>query len=283
MSNEAQLGGNIAIGDGIAVSRMGYGAMQLTGPGIWGDPEDRDNAIAVLRRARELGVRLFDTAWAYGPETNETLIADALQPYDDVVIATKCGTDRTGPGQWHQDGRPERLREMVEGSLKRLGVDIIDWMQLHAPDANIPIEESIGALVDMQHEGKFRNIGLSNVSVSQLHRAQKVANIVSVQNHYSLGHREEHEDVLRACEAQNVAFFAYRPVAGGRLAKQDGALSVVAQRHSASTAQVALAWLLQRSPVVVAIPGTSKINHLEDNIEASHIQLTPADIAELET
>lgn len=277
----SDLGGMITIGD-FSVPRMGFGAMQLTGPGVWGDPEDREGAIAVLRRVRDLGVQLFDTAWAYGPETNEALVADALQPYGDTVVATKTGNERTGPREWHQDGRPSRIREMTESSLKSLGVDTIDLMQLHAPDKNVPYEETIGVLADLKNEGKIRNVGLSNINLEQLAAAQRIVPIVSVQQHYSLGHREEHEAVLRACETQNIAFLAYRPVQGGALASSPGALSNVAQRHNATTAQIALAWLLQRSPVVVPIPGTSSIEHAEENIAATEIVLTPDDLEELE-
>lgn len=281
MSISQNLGGTFTIGD-IPVARMGYGSMRLTGQGIWQDPADRDGAIAVARRARQLGVSLFDTAWAYGPQTNERLLADALQPYDGALIATKCGLERPAPGEWVSNGRPERLRETVEQSLKNLGVDTIDLLQMHAPDSNVPYAESIGALAELQNEGKVRHIGVSNVSVEQLATAQAVAPIVSVQNRYNVADRHS-EDVLEACTTQDIAFLPYFPIAGGKLAATSRqALNDVAAKHSVSVAQVCLAWLLQKSPVVCPIPGTSSVAHLEENVAAADLELDAADIAALE-
>jgi pyridoxine 4-dehydrogenase len=277
---DARSGGSLLIGGEIEVPRLGYGCMRLTGEGIWGDPADRSAAIALLQRSYELGVRLYDTAAAYGPETNELLVHDALAPYRDALIATKCGTERQGPGKWSQNGRPEAIRSGVEGSLKRLGVETIDLMQLHAPDRAVPIEESVGELAAMRNEGKIRHIGVSNVSVEQLRAAQAVAPIVSVQNRYNVGHRE-HEDVVEACETQGVAFLAYFPIDGGALAKPGGAVESVAHRHGATSSQVCLSWLLQCSPVIAPIPGTSSVAHLEENLAAASVHLDAEDLSEL--
>lgn len=278
----AQLGGTITIGGDITVPRMGYGAMRLTGVGVWGDYPDRSAGLALLQQVRSSGVRLVDTADAYGPETNERLIADALQPYDDMVIATKGGMTRSGPGQWKPDGRPAHLREACEASLKRLGVDAIDIYQLHSPDQRVPLEESVGALGELQSEGKVRHIGLSNVDVDQLSAAQSLVSIVTVQNRYNVGDRSS-DPVVDACASQGIAFFPWFPIAAGDLAKGTGAVAEVARRHDATTAQVSLAWLLHRSPVIAPIAGTSSSAHLKENLAAAELDLSDDDLAELDT
>ena len=255
--------------------------MRVTGPKILGWPDDRENAVRVLRRAVELGVNLIDTADSYGPEVSELLIAEALHPYPDgLVIATKGGLLRTGEGAWPRDARPERLREACEGSLRRLRLDRIDLYQLHAPDPAVPFEETVSELASLRAEGKIRHVGLSNVSVEQLRRAQGIVPIVSVQNRYSLADRA-HEDVLDECERQAIAFFPWYPLAAGDLAQAGGPLGRIASAHGATPAQVALAWLLQRSPVVVPIPGTASVDHLEENVAAAQLRLTEEDLAAL--
>jgi len=270
----------IRIGD-FEVLRLGYGAMRITGPSILGWPADRENALRVVRRAVELGVNLIDTADAYGPEVSELMLAEALHPYPEgVVIATKGGLLRTSSGSWPSDARPEHLREACEGSLRRLRVDRIDVYQLHAPDPKVPLEESVGELARLQEEGKIRHVGLSNVSVDELHRAQELVTVLSVQNRYNLGDRHS-EDVLEECERQGIAFLPWYPLAAGDLAQPGSSLGSIADAHGATPAQVALAWLLARSPVVVPIPGTASLEHLEENLAAAELELSADEVAEL--
>jgi len=269
------------LGGDLEVNRLGFGAMRLCGPRILGWPRDRENALAVLRHAVELEVNLIDTSNAYGPEINEHQIAEALHPYrEGLVIATKGGLRRTRSGGWPEDGRPEKLRETCEGSLARLRLDRLDLYQLHAPDPKVPIEESVGELARLREEGKIRHVGLSNVSVGELERARRVVPIVSVQNRYSLAERSS-EDVLEACEREGLAFFPWFPLANGSLARQGGPVDQVAERIGATRAQVALAWLLHRSPVMVSIPGTSSLEHLDENVAARHVELSDEDFAVL--
>jgi aryl-alcohol dehydrogenase-like predicted oxidoreductase len=269
----AAAAGTVRLGE-LTVNRMGFGAMRLTGSGVWGNPSDREGAKAVLRRAVELGVTLIDTAASYGPEVNEELIAETLHPYPGgLAVATKGGLTRPGPGEWERDGRPETLRESLEGSLRRLRLDRIDVYQLHAVDPRVPIEDSVGALADLQREGKIRYVGLSNVDARQLAVARKIVPIVSVQNRYSLADRHS-ESVLDACEREGLAFLPWFPLALGRLAAATGRLADVARSRGATPAQVALAWLLRRSPVMAPIPGTSTVEHLEENVAAAGLELT---------
>jgi aryl-alcohol dehydrogenase-like predicted oxidoreductase len=264
---------SFTIGGDLEVRRLGFGAMRITGDGIWGPPEDPDRAKAVLRRALELGVNLIDTADSYGPEVSENLIAEALHPYPDgLVIATKGGLRRTGPGEWPRDARPERLKECCEGSLRRLKVDRIDLYQLHAPDPQVPLEDSLGALKELQDEGKVRHIGISNVSLAELDSARRVVDVVTVQNRFNLEDRHS-EDVLDACAEAGTGFIPWFPLATGQLAQPGGALEDVARRHDATPGQVALAWLLGRADVVLPIPGTSSVEHLEENVAAADLQL----------
>ena len=269
------------LGGDLEVNRLGFGAMRLCGPRILGWPRDRENALAVLRHAVELEVNLIDTSNAYGPEINEHQIAEALHPYrEGLVIATKGGLRRTRSGGWPEDGRPEKLREACEGSLARLRLDRLDLYQLHAPDPKVPIEESVGELARLREEGKIRHVGLSNVTVGELERARRVVPIVSVQNRYSLAERSS-EDVLEACEREGLAFFPWFPLANGSLARQGGPVDQVAERIGATRVQVALAWLLHRSPVMVSIPGTSSLEHLDENVAARHVELSDEDFAVL--
>jgi aryl-alcohol dehydrogenase-like predicted oxidoreductase len=278
----AALAGTIDIGGDLPVNRFGFGAMRLTGPGIWGEPEDREECKRVLRRALELGINLIDTADSYGPEVSERLIAETLYPYpDELVIATKGGLTRPGPGRWVPDGRPEHLRAACEGSLKRLRVDEIDLYQFHRPDPKVPFEESVGALVQLKAEGKIRHIGLSNVTVNEVERAQKLTPIVSVQNRYSLIDRTS-EPVLVLASLEEMAFIPWNPLEVGELTRAGGVLAEIARRNGATPGQVALAWLLAHSPVMLPIPGTSKVSHLEENIAAVALDLAPADLAALD-
>ena len=271
-----------AIGGNLEVHRLGFGAMRITGKGIWGPPDDPDEARRLLRRVVEAGVDLIDTADSYGPEVSENLIAEVLHPYPDgLTIATKGGLRRTGPGQWPRDGRPEWLKEACEGSLRRLKLDRIDLYQLHSPDPRVPYEDSVGALKELQDEGKIRHVGVSNVSVDELHRARGIVEVVTVQNRYNLEDRAS-EEVLEVCEEAGIGFIPWFPLATGRLAEPGGLLGRVAQAHDATPAQVALAWLLARSPVMLPIPGTSSVEHLEENVEATQIQLSEEEMAELD-
>ena len=265
------------LGGDLPVTRLGFGAMRITGEGIWGWPPDRENALKVLRRAVELGVNLIDTADAYGPEVSELLIAEALHPYPKgLVIATKGGLTRPGPGQWVPNGRPEHLKQAVDGSLKRLRLDRIDLYQLHTVDRKVPMEASLGALKEMQDVGKIRHVGLSNVDPEEIERARKVLPIVSVQNQYNIENRKS-ENVLVYCEKKSLGFMPWFPIGGGRGLKPDNALERAAKARGASVVQVALAWLLERSPVMLPIPGTSSIAHLEENVAAAAIKLNPAE------
>jgi aryl-alcohol dehydrogenase-like predicted oxidoreductase len=269
----------VTLGGDMPVRRLGYGAMRITGPGIWGEPEDRDGALAVLRRVVELDVNFIDTADSYGPEVSERLIAEALHPYPpDLVIATKGGLTRPGPGRWDPDGRPERLKRCCEESLLRLKLDSIPLYQLHTPDPKVPFEESVGALADLRDEGKVRHVGLSNVGVEHIEQAQKIVPIVSVQNRYSLTARDS-EEALKVCEQQQLAFIPWFPLDAGGI-KQD-VLAEVAAAHDATPAQVALAWLLQHSEEMLPIPGTSSLEHLEENVAAAALRLTKDELARL--
>jgi aryl-alcohol dehydrogenase-like predicted oxidoreductase len=266
--------GTFTLGGELTVNRLGFGAMRLTGDGVWGEPRDRKQCGEVLHRAVALGVNFIDTADSYGPEVSEEIIAEALHPYpDDLVIATKGGFLRPGPGKWDPDGRPEHLREACEGSLRRLRVDRIDLYQLHRPDPKVPYEESVGALKQLQDEGKIRLIGVSNVSTEQLATARGIADVVSVQNRFNLTDRAT-EDELDQCEQDGIGFIPWFPLADGRLAQSGGPLDEIAQAHDATPSQVALAWLLQRSPVMLPIPGTSSVEHLEENVGAAGIELS---------
>jgi pyridoxine 4-dehydrogenase len=276
----AAVAGTVKLGD-LTVNRMGLGAMRLTGRGIWGEPDDRERAEQVLRRAIDLGVNFIDVANSYGPEVAENLIAETLHPYaDELVIATKGGLTRPGPGEWRRDGRPEALREALEGSLRRLRLEQIDVYQLHSVDTAVPLEDQVGALAEFQREGKIRHIGLSNVDTRQLAQARRIVDIVSVQNRYNLGDRHS-EGVLDACERDGLAFLPWFPLAVGELARATGRLAEVAASHGATPAQVALGWLLRRSPAVLMIPGTSSPEHLEENVAAAALELTDSDFAEL--
>ena len=283
-SVDAAAAGHITLGGDLSVNRLGFGAMRITGPGVWGDPPDVSAAVRLLRRAIHLGVNFIDTADAYGPQVSEDLLARALYPYPrELVIATKGGLVRPAPGAWNRDGRPEHLREACEGSLKRLRVDHIDVYQLHAPDPTLPIEESIGELVRLRAQGKIRHIGVSNVTLDQLERCQRLAPIVSVQNRYNFDDRDS-EDVLEHCAAHGIAFLPWAPLASGRHAtRSEGhrALARVAERRQASVAQVALAWLLQHAAVMLPIPGTASMTHLEENIAAASLQLAVEDLSDL--
>ena len=274
--------GTFAIGGDLPVYRLGFGAMRITGKGIWGPPEDHDEAIRVLRRSLELGINLIDTADSYGPDVSERLIAEALHPYPaGLVIATKAGFRRPGPDQWREDGRPEFLRERVESSLQRLRLERIDLLQLHRIDAKVPLEDQIGALARLQQEGKIRHIGLSEVSVDQIKAVRRLVNVVSVQNLYNLADRKS-EDVLDYCEAEGIAFIPWFPLATGTLAQSGGPLARAARRLGATPGQVALAWLLHRSPVMLPIPGTSRVKHLEENTGAALLRLDEETMRDLD-
>lgn len=273
--------GTFFLGGDLPIHRLGFGAMRIVGEGVWGPPKDKAEALAVLRRAVELGVNFIDTAESYGPQVSEEVIAEALHPYPkDLVIATKGGFDRPGPGKWTPNGRPERLREELEGSLRRLRLDRIDLWQLHRIDPAVPEDEQFGALQELQREGKVRHVGLSEVNVDQIERARRFVPIVSVQNLYNLAERQW-ENVLEYCERENIGFIPWYPLQMGKLAKQDGALTRIAAARGVTPAQIALAWLLRRSPVMLPIPGTSRVVHLEENIAAAEIALSRAELEEI--
>ena len=274
--------GTFPIGGDLKVYRLGFGTMRLTGPGIWGPPADKQEALAVLRHALDLGVNLLDTADSYGPEVAESLIAEALYPYPkDLVIATKGGLLRTGPNQWPADGRPQHLREALEGSLRRLRLDRIDLYQFHRPDPRVPFEDSVGELAKLRQEGKIRHVGLSNVTIDQLARAQKIVPIVTVQNHYNLAMRQseqmtvaDSEAMIDLCARQGIGFIPWSPLAFGELAHSGGALDQIAQRHNARPGQIALGWLLKRSSTMLPIPGTSMVKHLDEDMVGATIKLS---------
>jgi pyridoxine 4-dehydrogenase len=283
----AAAAGTIAVGD-LTVNRMGYGAMRITGAGIWGPPRDRDECIRVLRRAVDLGVNFIDTADSYGPLVSETLIAEALHPYPDgLVIATKGGLERPGPDKWTPNGRPDHLRRALEGSLKRLKLDRIDLWQLHRIDENVPAAEQFGVLAEFVREGKVRHVGLSEVGVEQIEQAQRVVPIVSVQNRYNVADRAW-DDVVNFCQRHALAFLPWFPLAAGALTRSSAApkiqkrIETIAARHGATPMQVALAWLLRRSPAMLVIPGTSSVAHLEENVRAAEMELAGDDIAAME-
>ena len=278
----AKASGTFAIGGDLTVNRLGYGAMRITGDGIWGEPKDREGAKKVLRRAVELGVNFIDTADSYGPEVSEQLIGEALAPYPKgLAIATKAGLTRQGPNQWLPVGRPEYLVQEVEMSLRRLKLERIDLWQLHRIDPKVPVEESLGAIKKLQEQGKIRHIGLSEVKPHEIDQARKVVEIVSVQNQYNLSDRQ-HEDVVEYCTKHKLAFIPWFPVAAGKLAKPGGKLDTVAKAHGATVSQLSLAWLLHHSPVMLPIPGTSSVAHLEENIAAAGVKLSDAEWKEIE-
>jgi pyridoxine 4-dehydrogenase len=278
----AKASGEFSIGGKLPVTRLGFGAMQLTGPGVWGDPKDPDEAVRVLRRAVELGVNFIDTADSYGPAVSEELIKKALHPYPaDLVIATKAGFTRQGPGIWTAVGRPAYLRQQAEMSLRRLGLEQIPLFQLHRIDPEVPLEDQVGELAKLQQEGKIGFVGLSEVTVDQLRAAQAVTPIATVQNLYNLANRSA-EELLDYSAANNVGFIPWFPLATGELAKQGSPLAALAAKRGASPSQLALAWLLRRSPVMLPIPGTSSVAHVEDNVAAAEITLSESEFADLE-
>ncbi|MFZ0646248.1 MAG: aldo/keto reductase, partial [Candidatus Acidiferrales bacterium] len=273
--------GEFLIGNDLRVVRLGFGAMRITGKGIWGEPADRAECVRVLRRAIELGVNFIDTADAYGPHVSEEMIAEALYPYPaNLVIATKGGFERPGPDRWVENGKPEHLRSACEGSLKRLRLERIDLYQLHRIDPKVPAEEQLGTLKELQSQGKIKHIGLSEVSVKQIQHAQTIVPIVSVQNRYSLADRGS-EDVLQYCEKQKMGFIPWFPLAAGKLTGEKSPVSRVAGELKATPSQVALAWLLARSPVMLPIPGTSRVAHLEENVAAAGLQLDEKEVKQL--
>jgi pyridoxine 4-dehydrogenase len=270
------------IGGDLEVNRLGYGAMRLTGKGIWGEPQDPGEGRRVLKRAVELGVNFIDTADSYGPVVSERLIGETLSPFPKgLVVATKAGFTRQGPDRWVQLGRPEYLEQQVEMSLRWLRTGVIDLWQLHRIDPKVPVEESLGAIARLQKQGKIRHVGLSEVKPKEIDQARKVIEIVSVQNQYNVGDRQ-HEDVLQYCEKHKLAFIPWFPVAAGKLAQPGGKLDKVAKRHGATVSQLSLAWLLHRSPVTLPIPGTSSVAHLEENLKAAEISLSADDMKAIE-
>lgn len=274
-SLDASTAGTVTLGGEVTVNRLGFGAMRITGRGIWGEPADRNNALRVLRRAVELGINFIDTADSYGPGTSESLIAEALHPYPPgLVIATKGGLLRPGPDEWQRDARPQQLRQACEASLKRLRVDSIDLYQLHAIDPNVPMEESLGELAKLRQDGKIRLVGVSNFTVADLERAKKIVPIVSVQNRYNASDRS-YDDVIDYCERNALAFIPWYPLAAGAHAQSAGEkeLAAIAERHALQPAQAAIAWLLARSSSMLPIPGTSSIAHLEQNVAAAAVKL----------
>jgi len=279
---EARPAPTFAIGGDLPVSRLGYGAMQITGDGVWGPPEDRDGALAVLRRAAELGVDFIDTANSYGPYVSEELIHEALFPYGEVVVATKAGLTRTGPGQWHPVGRPEYLRQECEMSMRRLGVEQIDLFQLHRIDPQVPAAEQFGLLADLRSEGKVRHVGLSEVSVDELDQAREAVEVATVQNRFNLTDRSS-EPVLERCEQLGIGFIPWFPVATGKLARPGGPLDNLATETGATPSQLALSWLLHRSPVMLPIPGTKSVAHLEENVAANDLALEADQLRRLDS
>jgi len=278
-TRNVELAGTIDLGGDLTVNRLGFGAMRITGEGIWGPPADQDEAKAVLRRAVELGVNFIDTADSYGPHVSEELVSEALYPYpDDLVIATKGGLERTGPGQWPVNGRPEHLIEACEGSLRRLRLDQIPLYQFHRPDPAVPLEESVGALVTLKEQGKIRHIGLSNVTEEQLRQAQRLTPIVSIQNRYNVDDRRS-QPLVDLCEQEQMVFLPWAPIQN---LDSNRAVQQVAKRYDATPRQIVLAWLLARSPVILPIPGTGSVSHLQDNIAAAAIKLTRAEVAALD-
>jgi pyridoxine 4-dehydrogenase len=281
MTTDARAAGTFTIRGQLEVVRLGFGAMRITGHGIWGPPRDHDEAIRVLRRADELGINLIDTADSYGPGVSEELIAEALHPYPEgLVVATKAGFARPGPGRWVEDGRPEHLREAVEGSLARLRLERIDLLQLHRIDPKVPADDQLGTLKELQERGQIRFIGLSEVSVDQLEHARTIVDVVSVQNRYNVTNRTS-ETVLERCEELGIGFMPFSPLMVGKLAGPGGPLDAIARRLGAMPSQVALAWLLRRSPAMLPIPGTSSVAHLEENVAAAGVELTDDDMTAL--
>ena len=282
LENIASQSGTFTLGGDLTVNRLGFGAMRITGDGIWGEPKDHDESIRVLRRAIDLGVNFIDTADAYGPEVSERLIAEALHPYPkDLVIATKGGLTRQGPNRWLPVGRPEYLVQCVEMSLRRLKVERIDLWQLHRIDPKVPVEESLEAIKDLQKQGKIRHVGLSEVKPAEIDRARKTIEIVSIQNQFNLGDRK-HDDTVEYCAKHKLGFIPWFPVAAGKLAKAGGLLDRAAKRHGATVSQLALAWLLHHSPIMLPIPGTSSVNHLEENTAAAGVHLSGEEWAAIE-
>ncbi|MFI5144219.1 MAG: aldo/keto reductase [Ignavibacteria bacterium] len=273
--------GTFKLDNNHTINRFGFGAMRITGTGIWGQPADKAESLRVLKRAVELGVNFIDTADAYGPNVSEELIAEALYPYPkDLIIATKGGLLRSGPGKWNPDCSPKHLREALEGSLKRLRKDVIDLYQLHTIDISVPVEDSVGTLADMQKEGKIRFVGVSNFKVSDLEKIKHLTNIVTVQNRYNLADRVD-EPVLEYCDKHNIGYIPWFPLDMGNIPKGKSAITLVAKKYNATDAQIALAWLLKRSPVILPIPGTSKVAHLEENMKADEIELSDDDFKQL--
>jgi aryl-alcohol dehydrogenase-like predicted oxidoreductase len=272
----ADAAGTIDVGGDLTVHRLGYGAMRITGDGIWGEPKSRDEAKAVLRRAVEIGVDFIDTADSYGPDVSETLIAEALYPYpENLVIATKAGLVRPGPGHWEPDGRPEHLREAIEGSLRRLRLDQIPLYQFHRPDPKVPLEDSIGALVELKAQGKIRHLGVSNFTEEQLRVAQRLTPIVSIQNRYNVDDRKS-ESLVDLCEQEQLVFLPWAPIQN---LDANTAVQEAAAKYGATAHQIVLAWLLARSPSILPIPGTGSVGHLEENVAAASLELTPAEVA----
>jgi pyridoxine 4-dehydrogenase len=282
MATATEVSRTFKLGGELEVQRLGYGAMRITGKGVWGEPADRESARKLLQRAVELGVNFIDTADSYGPAVSEPLIGEALAPYSHgTVIATKAGLTRQGPDRWMPVGRPEYLTQQVNMSLRFLKKDVLDLWQLHRIDAKVPVEESLGAIKRLQSQGKIRFVGLSEVTVEQIEQARKTVQIVSVQNEYNIGNRKS-EAVLEYCERENIAFIPWFPVAAGKLAQPGGKLDELAKKHDATVSQLSLAWLLHRSPVMLPIPGTSSVEHLEENVKARDLTLSDAEWKELE-
>ena len=286
----AEAAGSLTLGGDLRVNRLGFGAMRITGEGIWGAPANKREALAVLRRTLELGINLIDTADSYGPDVSEELIAEALYPYaKELVIATKGGLLRTGPGQWPQDGRPEHLREALEGSLRRLRLERIDIYQFHRPDPKVPFEESVGELARLQKEGKIRHIGLSNITIEQLTQAQKIVPIVTVQNHYNLAKRESEQMTMQAseqmidiCARQGIGFIPWSPLTMGKLAQAGGVVEQIAKQRQVTPNQVVVAWLLQRSSTMLPIPGTSTVQHLEENAIGATLRISEEEFTSID-